>query len=256
MQQLPQPPRRGTVWRRHVLALVGAALLAGCANGDFQEVRPTLVRDDIHDWVGLDAIAGRATSPSRYQLTDDERTLRDLAYPLIEPPYDRQQWYSIAGEYGLIRYDRRGAFDRTAYSNRLMGSHYRSPSARYARLTDDIRNDATRLPQFFETAARVLDIDAKRRKSLAFVSRLTPDERENALRRMRENAAIVALVHRTLAQRVAGYRFALKRLVIATPSMQAPAVERDLNQLQARIAYYRTHRAPTWVREQSLASAR
>jgi hypothetical protein len=256
MQQLPQPPRRGTVWRRHVLALVGAALLAGCANGDFQEVRPTLVRDDIHDWVGLDAIAGRATSPSRYQLTDDERTLRDLAYPLIEPPYDRQQWYSIAGEYGLIRYDRRGAFDRTAYSNRLMGSHYRSPSARYARLTDDIRNDATRLPQFFETAARVLDIDAKRRKSLAFVSRLTPDERENALRRMRENAAIVALVRRTLAQRVAGYRFALERLVIATPSAQAAGVERDLNQLRAQIAYYRTHRAPTWVREQSLASAR
>jgi hypothetical protein len=256
MQQLPQPPRRGTVWRRHVLALVGAALLAGCANGDFQEVRPTLVRDDIHDWVGRDAIIGQPTSPSRYSLTDDERALRDLAYPLIEPPYDRHQWYSVAGEYGVIGAEHRGAFDRAAYWNHLVAVRYRSPAARYAQLTDDIRNDVTRLPQFFETAARVLDIDAKRRKSLAFVSRLAPEERENALRRIRENAAIVALVRGSLAERVAGYSFALERLVIQTPSMQAAGVERDLNRLQARIAYYRTHRAPTWVREQSLASAR
>jgi hypothetical protein len=256
MPRLPQPPRRGIVWRRHVLALVGAALLAGCANGDFQEVRPTLVRDDIHDWVGRDAIMGQATSPSRYALTDDERALRDLAYPLIEPPYDRHQWYSVAGEYGVIGADHRGAFDRAAYWNHLVALRYRSPSARYAQLADDIRNDATRLPQFFEAAARVLDIDAKRRKSLAIVSRLAPAERDNALRRNRENAAIVALVRGRLAERVAGYRFALERLVIQTPSMQAAGVERDLHHLQERIAYYATHRAPTWVREQSLASAR
>ena len=37
------------------------------------------------------------------------------------------------------------------------------------------------LPQFFETAARVLDIDQKRRKSLAYVSALSPAERNNAL---------------------------------------------------------------------------
>jgi len=256
MQRLPQRPRRGTVWRRLTIALAGAALLASCANGDFQEVRPTLVRDDIHDWVGLDAIAGQPTSPSRYELTDDERALRDLAYPLIEPPYDRHQWYSVAGEYGVIGAEHRGAFDRAGYWNHLVTLRYRSPSARYAQLADDIRNDTTRLPQFFETAARVLDIDAKRRKSLVFVSRLAPEERENALRRIRENAAIVALVRNRLAERVAGYRFALERLVIQTPSARAADVERDLNRLQERIAYYGTHRAPTWVREQSLASAR
>ncbi len=40
-------------------------------------------------------------TPSGYRLTDDERELRDLAYPLIEAPFDRQRWYSILGEYGL-----------------------------------------------------------------------------------------------------------------------------------------------------------
>ncbi len=27
--------------------------------------------------------------------------LRDLAYPLIEPPYERQRWYSVLNEYGF-----------------------------------------------------------------------------------------------------------------------------------------------------------
>jgi hypothetical protein len=253
----PPPPTRAPVWRRHLAVLAALAMLAGCATpGDFGEVRPTLVRDDVHDWLSLDAIAGRPTLPSSFELTDDERALRDLSYPLIEPPYDRQQWYPVAGEYGVIGSDHRTVFDRSAYANRLMSSRYRSPSARYSQLTDDIRNDVTRLPQFFETAARVLDIDQKRRKSLAYISDLSPMERPNALRRIRENALLVSLVRTKLANRVTGYRFALERLVIMTPSPLAIEVERSLNQLQAQIARYRSHPAPTWVREQSLAAAR
>ena len=136
-----------------------------------------------------------------------------------------------------------------------MSSRYRSPSARYSQLSDDIQNDTTRLPQFFETASRVLDIDQKRQKSLAFISTLSPPERRNAERRMIENASIVSLVRAKLTQRVSSYRFALERLVIMTPSPQAADVERALNQLQAQIARYRRP-APTWVREQNLVTVR
>jgi hypothetical protein len=231
------------------------ALLGGCGNGDFGEVQPTLVRDDIHDWVALDATAGQRTWPSSFDLTDDERQLRDLAYPLIEPPYDRQQWYSVYGEYGIIGAGHRTAFDRTAYANHLLSSRYRSPSARYAQLSDDIRNDITRLPQFFETASRVLDLDQKRWKSLALVSTLSPAERRNAERRIRENASIVALVHAKLAQRVSSYRFALERLVVNTPLRQAADVEHTLKRLQAKIARY-SRPVPTWEREQNLVTVR
>jgi len=245
------------VWRRHLFVLAAFSLLAGCATqGDFGEVQPRLVRADIHDWLSLDAIAGRPALPSSFELTDDERQLRDLSYPLIEPPYDRQQWYSVAGEYGVIGSNHRTEFDRSAYASRLMSSRYRSPSARYSQLTDDIRNDVTRLPQFFETAARVLDIDQKRRKSLAYISDMSPMERANALRRIRENGLLVSLVRAKLAQRVTGYRFALERLVIMTSSPQAVEVERSLNQLKDQLARYHNRSAPTWVREQSLAAAR
>jgi hypothetical protein len=116
-------------------------------------------------------------------------------------------------------------------------------------------NDSTRLSQFFETAGRVIDIDQKREKSLAYVSGLNNSEQYNALRRIRENAHVVDIVRQSLSNRVASYRFALERLVVATPSTQAVEAERLLNQLQSQIARYDTL-PPTWVREPSLVSAR
>jgi hypothetical protein len=76
-------------------AISALALLVpcgGCSNGDFGRVKPGLVSDDMRAWVGTTAAAGSAVPPSSYPLTDNERLLRDLAYPLIEPPYDRQRW--------------------------------------------------------------------------------------------------------------------------------------------------------------------
>jgi len=148
MQTSPQPKTQGDMWIRRIGAGAALLLLAGCANSDFGEVRPTLVRDDIHDWVGLDATAGRPAFPSRFELTDDERQLRDLAYPLIEVSFDRQQWHSAAGEYGVIGSNRRAYYDRTEYAMRLFTERHRSPASRYAKLIDDIRNDSTRLLQF------------------------------------------------------------------------------------------------------------
>lgn len=237
----PKPPAGGSILRRHLLALATAALVGGCANGDFGEVRPFLVTDHIHDWVGGAAVAGRDTALSDFQLTDDERELRDLAFPLIQPPFDRQRWYSVLEEYGVIRPEQWGPwtrFDRDAYLRKILSIPYRSTNARYARLIDDIRNDAARLPQFFETAARVVDMDRKRWESLAYISGLSKHERNNALLRIRENRAIVAMVKASLLQRAAAYCFALEHLVVRTPSSQAAEVEHDLRVLQAEIARY------------------
>jgi hypothetical protein len=128
-----------------------------------------------------------------------------------------------------------------------MSSHYSSPASRYARLMDDIRNDITRVPAFFETAARVADMDAKRRKSLAFVSGLSPDERANSLRRNRENALILAWVRDTLSQRASSYRFALERLAVAAPSLEAGQVDLTLNQLRAIEDRYRIVLPPAYA---------
>jgi hypothetical protein len=243
-ERMPRTPRR--LFRSYAL-LLSALMLAGCANGDFGEVHDYLVADGIHDWVGRDTVP----KPSTFEYTDDERALRDHAYPLIEPPYDRQRWYSIAGEYGLIRPSLRG--DRVAYVNHLMSANHRSPSSRYAQLIDDIRNDSTRITPFFEVAGRVVDMDHKRRKSLPHVTPVA-HETKNALRRIKENAHVVHIVRISLGQRAAAYRFALERLVIAVPSPQAVEAERSLRSLEAQVAHFQRDLAPTWRRQPSLAS--
>ena len=94
MKILSQPPKLIVAWRPRVLAFILASLglLTGCANSDFGEVNPVLVTD--HDWIHDVGIGSR-----------DRGALRDNPYPLIEPPFDHQQWYSVAGEYGLIRFN-------------------------------------------------------------------------------------------------------------------------------------------------------
>ena len=248
MYGMPLSPKLKRV-SRYALLFATLGSLGGCANSDFGEINETLVTNGIHDWIGRGAPPPKA-EPSKFEYTDDERALRDNAYPLIEPPYDRQQWYSVAGEYGLIKFN---LADRRKYFDRLQSKWHDSPSALYATLIDDIRNDTTRLSQFFETAGRVIDIDQKRQKSLTFVSSLNRAEQYNAVRRIRENAHVVAIVRQSLSDRVASYQFALERMVISIPSTQAVEAERVLTQLQNQIARYSVL-PPTWKREPSLAS--
>jgi hypothetical protein len=214
-------------------------LLGACAaNGDFDRVKPNLVTDDIHAWVGRDAAREAGAPVSALPLTEEERTLRDRAYPLIEPPFDRARWYAVINEYGLSR--REGWPKNTVggYSAKLMGEHYRSATARYDRLNNDIRDDVQRVPEFFGAARTVVDLDDKRAQSFAYVSGLTRAEKGNAIARMAENKLVIDWVQRAVAERSAAYCFALQRLVIATPSPMAVEVERSLTLLNTRIAEY------------------
>jgi hypothetical protein len=220
------------------MPLLCLLLLGGCGtNTDFGRVRPTLVRDDIHAWVGQDAALANGAPVSLYNLTEDERLLRDLAYPLITPPYDRPRWYSVLKEYGVTRVFRRDwwAYDRANYLRHVMLGA-RSTTGRYSRLIDDIRNDVTRIGPFFETARRVVDLDRRREQSMAYVADLDPLERGNALARVGENTLTIGWVHRALTERCAAYRFALERLVVAEPSKAAVEAERAITQLQLQIA--------------------
>jgi hypothetical protein len=211
-------------------------LLGGCLTGDFGRVNPSLVSDDVHDWVGPAASGGAGYAPSSLPLTDDERTLRDLAFPLIEPPYDRNSWDSVLLEWGINRSELRWpANDRTAYAQWLLGSAYRSTAARYAQLIDDVRNDTVRIDSFYMTALRVLDMDARRQRSMAYVSFLSGGEYIDAGRRMAENSLVIAWVQYSLRRRADAFQFALERCVLATPMPAAVDAERALNALRQQI---------------------
>lgn len=219
------------------LAIV-ATLLPGCTSiGDFGRLQGAVVTDDIHAWVGEEAAVRAGQPVSADNLTDDERALRDLAFPLIEPPYDRMRWDAVVYEYGLKRKFQRElwVFDPAAYFRHLQGELLRSSAARYNQLIDDIRNDIVRVEPFYMEARRVVDLDRRRAASLQQVASLTAAERVSAQARIGENSLVVAWVRNSLDQRCAGYRFALEHLATGEPEMVAGEADRVLTQLQQAI---------------------
>ena len=193
-----------------LLAALGA-FLAGCSGGDFGRTRADMRSDDMHSCLGLEATGSLGLKSSQFQLTDEERQLRDLAYPMIEPPLSRPAWKSVFGDYKALPspWHQKIVFDRTMYGRTLIDEPHRSHSSRYAQLIEDVRNDITRFEPFFGCAIRVIDLDRKREASMARVSALSPQEKADAVARMQENALIVQWVQQGLEQRVSSYRWAL-----------------------------------------------
>jgi hypothetical protein len=144
----------------------------------------------------------------------------------------------VLGEWGLTHYFRPDWYhcDPTAYAAVLMNAYVRSQTALYSRLDDDIRNDVVRIANFVPVARRLIDMDGKREKSLAFVPVLSGPEIANAKARISESFLVVAWMQQALIDRAASYRFALERLIVAVPSPFAVDVERSLMLLRSRTA--------------------
>lgn len=244
---------------RPPLAVLALLLLSECSSiGDFGRLQSALQTDDIHAWVGQEAAASVGAPVSLGNLTEEERTLRDLAFPLIEPPYDRVRWDVVVYEYGIKRSFRRELWvnDVAAYYANLVGPFHRSSAGRYNQLIDDIRNDVVRIEPFFAAARRVVDLDQRREKSMQYLSSISPPERADALARVGENSLTIAWVQHSLTQRCASYRFALEHLVVAEPEPLAADAERALMQLQQQIASHPVVAAPRFAGRPITVSAR
>jgi hypothetical protein len=216
--------------------LIAALLLSvgGCAGGDFGRTRDDFRNDDMHRWLGGEVTGSVGMRASQFQLTENERSLRDQAHPLIEPPHSRPAWKTVFGDYQTIPspWRQAPAFDRTAYGRMLIDEPHRSHTSRYAQLMDDVRDDITRFDPFYTTAARVTELDNKRNAALKLVSELAPRERADAVARMEENVLIVQWVQQCMQRRVSSYRWALERLVIQTPDNLAADADRLITELE------------------------
>ena len=221
-----------------LMLLATSLALGGCSGGDFGRTREDFRNDDMHRWLGAEATGSVGLHASQFQLTDNERQLRDQAYPLIEPPHSRPAWKAVFGDYQVVAspWRQKVAFDRTAYGRQLIDEPHRSYGSRYSQLIDDLRDDVTRFEPFYATAAKVLDLDRKRNASMAHVSQLSPRERADTIARMEENTLIVQWVQQCLERRVSSYRWALERLVIQGPDSMAAEADRLIGELASQTA--------------------
>jgi hypothetical protein len=235
----PIRTRRQALTSSPALALLLiSATFGGCSGGDFGRTRQDFRNDDMHRWIGGEVTSSVGLRASQFQLTDNERLLRDLAYPLIEPPHSRPAWKSVFGDYKPLPspWRQEPVFDRTAYGRTLIDEPHRSHSSRYAQLMEDVRDDITRFEPFFANAVRVIDLDKKRNASLSHISELSPRERADAAARMQENSLIVQWVQQCLERRISSYRWALERLVIQAPDNIAADADRLIGELAAQTA--------------------
>lgn len=222
------------------LAIALPLLAGGCAApvGDFGRPVPNIINDTLLPLTGDTAALIRGEPVSFGPLTDEERRLRDLAYAILMPPDNRQVWERTLAEWRRTRIfpEERTPANPANYSDTLLGSAYRSSTARYSRLMDDIRADSTRLGPFFNTAVRVAEMDGVRARALTNMMHISAGERESAMARIAENEMIIGWVQRRFMERYAGYQLALERLLVATPAPAAVEAERTLTVFAQRMA--------------------
>ncbi|MCJ2081643.1 hypothetical protein [Methylobacterium sp. J-090] len=212
------------------------ALTAGCAQqGDFGRPKPG-AWNGLIETTGTLAARERGEPASAYPLTDDEGTLRDRAWRFLMPSGGREAFTDILAN--LTRSRVLPASWRPdapeAYYAALMDGPFRSPVSRYHRLSEDIGADARLLPVFAATAARVIQADALRLRSLPFSKTLDDRDVRHAAMRVAENRCLVAWVRIETDLRLTRYRYALDHLLVAVPSPEAALVDRVLRALAER----------------------
>jgi hypothetical protein len=201
--------------------------------GDFGRPKPSL----FDNLIPRQFWKGPVTGQSSFPITDLEEQLRDRSYALIRPNEPRGKWNIYIASFQLAHllpptpiYE-----DHTEYARMLLLTPSRSEASFYYRLMEDMDADGQLIGPFVAVACAVADLDIKRERSLVYVSELSDAETANAFGRIRENRMVTAWVQRALHWRLASYRHALERLVIATPSGLAVEAERTLNRFKAAV---------------------
>ena len=199
--------------------------------GDFGRPKPSLLDGLFPPQFWKGPVVGY----SGYPLTDLEIELRDRSYVLIRPNEPRGNWNIYIAGFGIAHLfpPAYTYYDYTEYARMLLWTPARSEASSYNRLIEDMDGDGRLIGPFVAVACAIADLDLKRERSLAYVGDLIEGEVVNAFGRIRENRLVTAWVHRALHWRLASYRYALERLVIAVPSGRAVETERALVRFQA-----------------------
>ncbi|HKS65538.1 MAG TPA: hypothetical protein VJT13_27785 [Xanthobacteraceae bacterium] len=209
------------------MAAAFALALPGLAHaGDFGRPSPSL----LDGLIPKQFWKGPVTGQSSFPLTDLEEQLRDRSYALIRPNEPRGSWNLFIAGFQLAHLfpPDIARYDHTEYARMLLWTPSRSEASLYNRLIEDMAADGQLIGPFVAVACAVADLDLKRERSLLYVGELSKDEVGNAIGRIRENRLVTAWVQRALHWRLASYRYALERFVIAVPSGLAVEAERAL----------------------------
>jgi len=231
--------------------------LSGCysATGDFGRPQSGVWGDSILPTMGIAAASARGELASWFALTEAEKELRARAWNFLMPETDAPVLTRMQDHFAYHRLLPPRESDITLFHRTIMGGQqlgnspslrvltggetFRSLTSRYNRVRDVITADHALIPYFKLIAAQVLQADHVRARSLSHVAHLTEEQHEQAIKRICENALIIARVHWAFHDRAAQYRFSLEHLVVEGPEREAIPAERALMAFEADIGRFR-----------------
>ncbi|MDR3494904.1 MAG: hypothetical protein P4L82_09890 [Ancalomicrobiaceae bacterium] len=215
-----------------------AATACGRPTGDFGRAEPSLLHDSWLPFVGDQFAGARGELVSDFNRTDNEQTLRDRAWALVEPPH-LHDWFGemlVEGQRTRVLPEIDQKFNIKAYYELLRRDPFKSSETRWQRLLFDMRTDAQLIGPFWREVRRVKADDAARLHSVDGRKDLTPAELYNATARIEENARLVDWVWRAMRFRLKSYRLCIDRMLIETPTERTMEINVAWDSLQSTIA--------------------
>lgn len=257
---------------RPCIGLALCLALGACGTnttGDFGRKRPSAFAEKFYTPNQHPLNGALGEQSSKFPLTDHEQELRARAYHFLRPAdqrgdlaqipahlLDKMEAAASAGSDGEVSDASAGdssqqawAMDvrrkalglisgvdasnpTAAYFARAMADPYRSPRSRYLKIINDVRSDRSLLPPLCAVVARVRDADAVRMRALLQVPNLEETAIKGGHARIAENERLIRWLGEEITARPKVYRYALERLVVATPDPEAISAERELRMLE------------------------
>ncbi len=261
----------------HVRKLAATLLLAGTVlgsvgpsiAGDFGRGEKGLINDRVLPFLGGFVARYRGEPVSYFNLTDEEKLLRQQVRHLVAPPHARDWLHAVAER--VQRYRITAPLDphlsTNAYYAYLRSDRFRSTAGRYNRLSADIASDAALVPPFFARASQVSAADVMRLEAVAVYGPGEPNRfavqsplvrpmtsvQTAAQARVFENQELINWAERAVNFRIESYRNAIERLAIEEPDERVGLADGELQRLEfifrkAEAAYLQSDDSAVTVR--------
>lgn len=221
---------------RFVILALAVFALAGCARptGDFGRAEPSVLHDTVLPEAGKLRAEMFGEPVSRFNLTDEEQSMRDLAWRFLVAPHAQDWFYNVLAEWQRTRLAKdstRQRMDVRRYYAFLRSEKFDSSRVRYKRVIRDIDADTATMPRVFEAICAVEEIDRRRDTAARELPDTSAEVSGEVRSRHAENQAYIDWFVRSARYRYDSYTFALKSLLIETPHEEARALDGRLSRM-------------------------
>ena len=191
-----------------IVVLCGAATACARPVGDLGRAQRGVLHDEIMPTAGKIRAEVSGEPASAFNLTDEEREMRDRVWRFLVAPHAEDWFMDTAVELQRTRLTTATDthFKPERYYRWLRQTHFQSSRVRYGRLADDARADIDTAPTTFASICRVREIDPQRSIATRELRGLASGE---VAARYAENEMVISWFARALQYRHAAYNNAL-----------------------------------------------